>query len=473
MAEISTSSTMPKGDSPELLRQIMTDSVGGFSAVHRAHGDVVAYWKGGVPIVFVVGPEFARDMLADKETYYIRAGHPGSKGSAQRSFMNGMFGVNGNVHTQYRRMYMPALKRGSVETQFEAMNRLADDVVSGWREHQTRDLVRDMKNLAMSVTGRMLFGLSDLTAARHVEAYFDHWVMLNHQTLFASILPVDDLPNPYPELLDASEEIRNRLIELLKEKRKAAPAAQSEFDLLATLLSVQERGLIGEQEVIGQLHSLFNAAHHTTSYALTWTLFLIAQHPAIARRLVDEIQTNAPSDDSSLDQLNRCEHLERVIRESLRLIGPLVYMSREATCDAPLGRYQVPRGTVVLVSQYNTHHRAADFANPETFNPDRWKTMGPCPYSYLPFGQGTRMCMGAPFALQFMKVVVAMITRRFRLTIAPGTTINRRSSLTLGPAGPLPVLIHRQDGLYATSAVHGQVLEMVTLPTADRTAIAA
>ncbi len=83
------------------------------------------------------------------------------------------------------------------------------------------------------------------------------------------------------------------------------------------------------------------------------------------------------------------------------------------------------------------------------------------------------MCIGAPFALQLMKIAVAAIVRRFRISIMPGTRVNRNASLTLGPKGSIPVLIKRQDGRFSASPVYGQIHEMVKLPMADRRAVAA
>ncbi len=259
----------------EPLREMLDDTVGGLMALHRQCGDLSVFWKGTQPLLFAFGPDYNRTLLNDKETFYMRAGHPGSKGTAQRDFRKGLFGINGEEHQRSRRMYLPSFRKTSIESYAPSMASWTDSVISSWKDGQVRDLVRDMKTLAMNVTGRILFGLDDLESAWRVEATFDHWVELNHQTLFTSFLPLDDMPNVYPELLDAAEETRARIRDMLQHKRQAKPAEAEEGDLVSMLLRAQDAGELSEDAVVGQMHSLFNAAHHTTTYAMTWTLFLL------------------------------------------------------------------------------------------------------------------------------------------------------------------------------------------------------
>jgi cytochrome P450 len=248
------------------------------------------------------------------------------------------------------------------------------------------------------------------------------------------------------------------LLELVRHKRSR------DYDVLALLLQARADGYITQQEVVGQATHLFNAAYHTTTYALTWSLFLLSQHPAEMMRVLDELETVLDGDVPTADELPRLTYLDWAIRESLRILPPVVYYPRVCVEPVKLGNFSMPRGTLVIGSHYVTHHMEEIFPEPERFNPERWRTWIPSPYAYIPFGAGPRMCLGAPFAMLVLKQTLAMIFREFRLSAIAGARIERRCSLTLGLRDGLPMRVWKQDGRFSTSAVVGDIHEMVELP---------
>jgi cytochrome P450 len=159
--------------------------------------------------------------------------------------------------------------------------------------------------------------------------------------------------------------------------------------------------------------------------------------------------------------------LERAVRESLRVLPAVGFVIRRAARPAVLAGRPIPEGTVVVLSLYVTHHQPRSFAEPERFWPDRWIDRPASPYAYLPFGAGPRMCVGTAFSLQLLQLAVPAVLTRFRLGIAPGTRVDRHSSLTMGVAGGLPVRVLAQDGRFATAALTGDIHEMVTFPQAE------
>jgi cytochrome P450 len=218
---------------------------------------------------------------------------------------------------------------------------------------------------------------------------------------------------------------------------------------------------------MGQVHSLFNAAYHTTAYALTWTLFLLAQHPTVMRDLMDELDEVLGGQPPAPEQVGRLELLGRVIDESLRMLPPIVYSPRINVVDLPFGSFDLPAGSLVVASYYITHRLPNIYEHPRRFDPDRWLTIRPSPYEYLPFSTGPRMCIGAYFAGSLLKVSLSMILQRFRLSVVPGTRVDRNCSVSLGPRGALPMTVCEQDRQFAASPVEGHIHEMVELPTTD------
>src|SRR5262249_26335542 len=156
----------------------------------------------------------------------------------------------------------------------------------------------------------ILFGIDDPALAARADAAFDTWLDLNHRTGFASALPVGRGTGEYPQLIAAGEELAELLCAVIAARQKR-PATGD--DLLAPVLAARAAGALTDTDVLGLVHTLFNAAHHTTTSALTWTLFLIAQHPEVNDELLNELAPGAPAHGL----------LDRVIKESLRVLPPV------------------------------------------------------------------------------------------------------------------------------------------------------
>jgi cytochrome P450 len=121
----------------------------------------------------------------------------------------------------------------------------------------------------------------------------------------------------------------------------------------------------------------------------------------------------------------------------------------------------------VLASIYHTHHMPALYTEPERFNPRRWETLSPSAYEYLPFSAGTRMCIGAAFAMMEIKIALAMLLQRFRVERA-GARVDRRVAITMAPRHGLPMRVQPADGRWRSArrrlpSIRGDIRELVEL----------
>lgn len=443
---------------PEHLEGFLHDSVGCLRKLQQIYGTAVAFRKDQGHVLFAFGPEYNRVLHVDPELFHTISGFPGPKNSSHRRFGNGLFATNGERHQQHRRLLMPPFRKEAVESYRGRFVALTEDLIAGWRPGQVVDMAAAIKDFALRLTGTVLFGLGDAAAARAVEPVFEEWLELSHSVFFGSVLPIDYPVEDYDHMLDAAARLEARLKEVIRQR---AARGTDGADLLALLLRLRAAGQFTEAEVQGQLHTLFNAAYHTTTSALTWVLFLLAQHGDVLAELLDDL--NGGADDGS-PAGGPLPLLDRVIKESLRLLPPVVYAPRLSKRPAELGEYRVPAETMVVCSHYVTHHLPTCYPEPERFLPDRWLSATTPLYAYLPFGAGPRMCLGTPFALLLLKIAVPLIFQRRRLTVVPGTRIDRHATLTLGTRSVLPMVVARADGRFSTSAVEGDIHEMVHLP---------
>lgn len=452
--------TIPTG-APSLVEDICTDSVGALARVFDRAGPLVAFPKGDDLTVCAFTPEANRAVFCDPSLYYI-AGPPGPRGSSQRRFQRGMFGLNGAQHLAHRRLLMPALKKETVISVAAGMGRIVETTLDRWQPGQTIDLFGAMKELSLDIAAKLLFGMDEFPAKRELAETFQAWLDDYIACYFEMVLPAKSPAGSYERMLAGAVELEARFRTLIEQRQ--ASLAEGDGDVLALLLHAHRAGHIQEDEVIAEVQAILNASYQTTASAMTWTLLLLAQHPEIAGRLYDSLDVGGAE---------MCALLDGVIKESMRILPPVVFTLRQMTRRADFLGRSMPAGTFVIVSYYVTHHMPDIFPDPERFVPDRWLGRSVSPYAYLPFSAGPRMCMGTAFSLQLFQIAIPAIMRRFRLALSPNTVVNRHSNLTLGVHGTLPVTLIPQDGRFSAVPLVGDIHEMVRFPRAEPVRIAA
>jgi len=450
---------------PADVQDFLHDPVGCMTHLYRTYGRSVMFEREGVPFLFAFGPEFNQRLFGDMETFHIVSRFPGPKRSAQRRFGRGMFSMNGDEHRDARRRLMPPFEKKMLGGYVAPLSTIISELVGEWRVGQSFDLMQQMKELTLRISARILFGVEDRALAHSIEHLFEDWLDLNHVVSFSAQLPIEGPPDCYSRLIDVAERLERELQALVNEKKPPRGGPPSVLDVM---LQLRTAGLMDEEELIGQTITIFNAAYHTTTYALTWAQFLLAQHPSVMRRLDAELQTLPTDGPPGVDEVMRLPLLDRVIKESLRLLPSVVYLPRIAAQSTTLGPHQLPAGTMIVASPYMSHHLPDVFPEPERFLPDRWAA-SPAPWGYIPFGAGARLCLGAPLATLIIKLTMQQVFRQFRLQVVPGANIRRHGTLSLGARDGVPVVLHPADGAFAASPVVGSIHEMVDLVETPRT----
>jgi cytochrome P450 len=229
----------------------------------------------------------------------------------------------------------------------------------------------------------------------------------------------------------------------------------------------QEAGIkqMSDIQLRDEVMTIFLAGHETTANALTWTFYLLSQHPDVDRRLYEElcwVLRDKNNDDNNLNQSTYCtaslrlptiedisklEFTEKVFRESMRLYPPAWTLGRQALADYVIDKYVIPSGSIILMSQYVMHHNARYFPNPEAFDPDRWtkefKSVLPR-FSYFPFGGGIRGCVGEPFAWIEGILVIATVYRKWKMHHDHEHKVELKPLITLRPKYGMRMKLERR-----------------------------
>jgi cytochrome P450 len=216
-----------------------------------------------------------------------------------------------------------------------------------------------------------------------------------------------------------------------------------------------------DQRITSHVLTLFGASYETCQTALTWALFLLAQHPDVAHKLLGELSTHLGTEPISASRLEGCHWLDAVIKESMRLLPPVPIQIRRTSCETDLVDCKVGLHTRVVLSQFLTNRLPELYADADRFQPGRWSSLDPSQYEYPIFSAGPRTCIGSWFGMTFLKTAVAQILRSYRLTVVPGSRIDRRVAIAMWPSRGVPVTFHFQDGRFRASPICGNILNLV------------
>jgi cytochrome P450 len=451
------------------------DLLSNFRRLHHLHGPIAAIEDGGQRVVFLFSPEYNQQVLSDTERFQARFFTiRGPKRSAQRRCTCGLLAMNGEQHRRNRRIVKEPFGLRAISNYGPTILRLTDELLDSWHPGDIRDISEEMRQYMLRVTSTMLFGLDDPEAACRLGDKIARWVALNHQVGIGALVPNERFPDGYEELLGYAEELESEVLDMIRRRRESREPGDDVLSILVR--SHDEEGGLSDEELVGQAAVLFGAAHMTTAHSLSWTLMLLAQHPSVMKQLSDEFRSRnthepqsavsgtqwVPKAIGSLPKGEDLSLLDRVIKESMRLLPASAYSQRINTVAVQLGPLHLPRGTGIVFTPIVTHHLPDLYPQPERFIPDRWKTLHPSPYAYHPFGAGPRLCIGGPLATAVIRIALERILSRYRLAVVAGSDISAHvESTMLFPTYGVPMQIHPVDGKYVSVPIAGNVHDLV------------
>ncbi|CAN5539706.1 cytochrome P450 [soil metagenome] len=328
-------------------------------------------------------------------------------------------------HMRRRRLMLPPFHCDRMRAYAETVAEATERAIASWPQDGEFALHPSMQAITLEVILRAVFGIEDSARRRELS---EGLIAVLHETgtpaAFGLTMPgVRELPHfrRFRRMLASADAL---LAEEIAERR-ADPQLSEREDIPSMMVSARfdDCEAMSDRELRDQLMTLLLAGHETTATGLAWTFDLLLHQPEVMAKLQDEIDAGEST-----------EYLDAVISESLR-IRPVVPMTgRQLREDSELGGYELPSGSIVMVSIYLAHTRPDVYANPYAFRPERFLDDGVETFSWIPFGGGTRRCIGAAFAQMEMRVAIATILRSVRLrAAAEGPERPTRRNVTLSP----------------------------------------
>jgi cytochrome P450 len=425
------------------LRALRRDPIGLLERA-AAQGDVVHASMPRAEVYVVNHPDLAWDVFATGNRDFRKS--PAAR-SLRRVLGDGLLTSEGDLHKQQRRLIQPIFHHERIDGYGDAMVEEAERAADGLHEGMAVEMHRYMSALALEIVGRTLFATDiggddagDVGRALHeilsqFDRQFSPWFTLTQK-----------LRLPSTRRFDRSAAVVDRLVYSLIEQRRTTGTDGD--DLLSLLLAAQEDGKgMNDRQVHDEAITLFLAGHETTSNALTWTWWLLSQHPEQEARLHAELDAVLGGRAPTTTDLVALPYTNAVLSESMRLRPPAWAIGREAIADHDLGDVRLPKGSVAVISPWLLHHDDRWWPQANAFRPERW--LDPEPdrprHAYLPFGGGPRMCIGEGFAWMEAGLVLATLARRWRFTLEADARVEMQPVVTLRPRYGVAMRAWRRD----------------------------
>lgn len=361
---------------------------------------------------------------------------------------NGLLTSEGPHHHAQRKLIQPAFHHQRISAYADTMVKYTCSMLNEWESQPSVYLDQDMNFLTMLIVGKTLFDQDDIDEADAISmAITRRLEMFGSQLARRSLIP--PLLNPITRRQrNQSKQILTTSIDAIIEERRKENTDRGDL-LSMLLLSEDENGQrMSAEQVRDEAITLFVAGHETTANALTWTFYLLAQHPEIEAKLLAEIDAALEGKLPTAQDLHKLPYAEMIFKEALRLYPPAWVFGRLAREDVEIGDFTIKQGQVTIISPYALGRSERFFERPNEFDPERFHPANEeqiQKYSYIPFGAGPRVCIGNGFAMMEAILIMATILQRFHLSLAmPEDAIRTEPMITLRPAPYVRVWLHRR-----------------------------
>jgi cytochrome P450 family 110 len=349
-----------------------------------------------------------------------------------------------------RQLMMPPFHGERMRSYGELIDNVTDEVTRTWVAGRAFSARKPMQTISMRVILRAVLGFTeDSERYQQMEKLLESLLDALSSPLGVSFLYFPSLRRNLGSLSPWGTFIRKRgkidrfIYDEIADRRAHPDRARE--DILSLLMSARDRTgeLLTDAELRDELMTPLAAGHETTATALTWAFYWIHKFPKVRERLLDEIRTLDPNDQGALSRL---PYLNAFCCETLRIypVGMLTF-PRVTTTAVNVTGHSLEPGTVVVGSIYLTHRRKEIYPEPDQFRPERFLERRFSSFEYLPFGAGTRRCIGMAFAQFEMKLVIKRILSKFELALANERFVRPvRRGLTAGPS-PFQMIVKKKS----------------------------
>ena len=415
----------PPGPDQAVTLGIDPETLATLQALQRDYGDVVSMTQPNRRLAYFVNDaDEVQRILTRRHAKYVKG--PGFE-RVKMLLGNGLIVSDGDVWRRSRTMIQPAFTRQSVHRLLAVMVECCDRRALRWADAaargETLNITQETCDFALELILICTFG----------DDYEDH-ILKETENPFAFLS--QDSTRDLSVVMKVRH-LRELLLTIIAGRR--AGKASRYYDFLSMYLdATDKRGeRFSDGELLDELITLIEAGFETSANTLNWVWYLVAKHPDVEAKLIEEARREVPNVSAiSVERLTAMQYAQQALEETLRLYPPVWLFTRRSVETDELEHFDVPPGTDIYLSPFVLHRSAHYWPDPDRFDPDRFapadKPRKDRPF--FPFSLGPRRCLGEYFSFLEMKVHLGLLLPRFRMRLAndedPGLelAINLRSA---------------------------------------------
>jgi cytochrome P450 len=424
--------------------------LGMLDACRRRYGDAFTLnLAGNGRFVMLSDPESVRDVFRGEPTVL----HSGEANTLFAATV-GRYSVlvlDEAPHARQRRVLVPPLKGERMRAFFDAMRLETLEAVRAWPLAAPFASLPALRRITLRVILRTALGLAPGPEMDRYEHKIERFLASGRQRyalVLMTIIPIHRFTGSrWVPVFRQLSDLDDDLFALIRARRRGDSPPRGENVLDDLLVATHEDGSpLDDQEVRDAIITILIAGHDTTALALAWSLADIVPRLEVVERVTDELNRLTGGGPPEVEHLPALEYLDSAIRESLRRSPVVPFVVRKTVQPFVAGGREFPPGVVLSPCSYLVHRRADIYPEPERFRPERFLERKFGPHEWFPFGGGNRVCLGMPFALYEMKVLLATLFSQVRLARPAGARSRpRRYGIVLGPDDGARVVVRRSN----------------------------
>lgn len=396
--------------------------------------------------LFTSNPEFIRHILQTNNKNYIKDVAYRQLGLA---LGNGLLMNEGESWMQQRRLAQPAFYKKRLEGLFDTMvdsgERFFQQFETYRGNSESINITREMNIVASDIALDTLMGgerYGDNLDIQQTISGAQHYIV--QRIRYPLSIPLSHINGKYRKFKKDLQRFDKIIYEAIDTHKKNST---NDNHLLTMLMEARDEDTgeqMSDKQLRDELITIYVAGHETSANALSWTWYLLTQHPEQYQRLKGEVRTVLGSRRPTLADLRNLPYTHQVMEEAMRLYPPAWAMGREALQDDEAAGYTIKKGQVVFVAIANLHRDERYWEKPDEFNPDRFapeRVKVRARGVYMPFGLGPRMCIGNNFALMEIQLLIAMMVQRFDFELDTQHPVEPEALITLRPKHGVKVFV--------------------------------
>lgn len=482
--------TLPPGEmrfSLVMTHRLQRDTLTMMLELYERYGPVFTVRAFHRPLVVLLGPEANHFVtVSGANNFSWRLGLYGQY--LTPLIGDGLITTDGEYHDRAREMMMPAFHRRRLDGALAMMLEETRRAISGWRPGQAVELYRWVRDLAMGMAVRAVLGLDPGAegVGHQAAVLFERVLAYTNAEVWATILRGPG--TPWARMQVARRELDEIIYAEIRRRRVAGGAGE---DILSMLIEAREgeaegaspgadsqgtgagsqgtwarpRGtgagpqgtwarppglVFTDSELRDQVMHMLFGGHDTSSSTLAFLMYELARHPAVLARVLAEQDAVLGDRDPTVEELMEgLPQLRMAVEETLRLYPPVWIGPRQAVRAFEFGGFEIPPDTHIMQSSWITHHLPEVFPDPEAFVPERFtpEARRSIPRGgYMPFGGGSRVCIGKRFGQLIVMAIATTVLQRFRLELRAGYVLALEKLPTLSPGNGMPMVVRERVG---------------------------